>query len=77
MDSAKVKLRVYGMTCNDCGVTVARQLKNQKGVLDVNVSLKDGKAEVEIDPLKIDPDALLRNPVFSSPSHYRAIIVER
>lgn len=49
MKEEKVNLRIYGMTCDDFVNTVSRGLKNQDGVLDVRISLKDGTGEVDID----------------------------
>lgn len=42
MESEKAKLRIYGMTCDDCVATVTRGLREQEGVLDVRVSLREG-----------------------------------
>ena len=75
MEKEKVKLRIYGMTCDDCVSTVTEGLKEQKGVIDVKVSLKDGTGEVNINNEEIKPEELLRNKVFTRPSHYKAIII--
>jgi copper chaperone CopZ len=77
MESERVKLRIYGMTCDDCVATVTKGLKNQDGVLDVRVSLKDGVGDVVIDPEKVNPEMLLKNGVFTKPSHYRATIEDQ
>lgn len=76
MEKKSVKLRIYGMTCDDCVSTVAKGLKQQEGVLDVNVSLKDGTGQVVIDAEKTGPEALLKNRVFTKPSHYKATLLE-
>ena len=76
MEKKSVKLRIYGMTCDDCVSTVAKGLKQQEGVLDVNVSLKDGTGQVVIDAEKAGPEALLKNRVFTKPSHYKATLSE-
>lgn len=76
MEKKSVKLRIYGMTCDDCVSTVAKSLKQQEGVLDVNVSLKDGTSQVVIDAEKTGPEALLKNRVFTKPSHYKATLSE-
>ncbi|MCL4326068.1 MAG: cation transporter [Candidatus Thermoplasmatota archaeon] len=67
----KVELRVYGMTCDDCVAHVSEGLKGTKGVLDVIVSLKDGKAEVLINDA-VNPKELENIEVFKKPSHYKA-----
>ena len=77
MSEERVKLRIYGMTCDDCVNTVSRGLKNQDGVLDVKISLKDGTGGVEVDPVKVKPEELLKNRVFSKPSHYRATLIDQ
>lgn len=77
MSEKRVELRIYGMTCEDCVNTVSRGLKNHNGVLDVKVSLKDGSAEVLVDPAKVKPEELLKNNVFSKPSHYRATLEDQ
>lgn len=77
MEERKVKLRIYGMTCDDRVATVNRGLRNQDGVLDVKVSLKDGNGEVEVDPAKVKPDELLKNKVFEKPSHYGVTIMDQ
>ena len=76
MEERKVKLRIYGMTCNDCVANVSRGLKNQDGVLDVKVSLTDGTGEVEVDPKRVTQEELLKNKVFQRPSHYRATLMD-
>ena len=75
MEKEKVKLRIYGMTCDDCVSTVTAGLKKQKGVIDVKVSLKDGTGEVNINNKEVKPEELLRNEVFTRPSHYKDIII--
>ncbi|MGC8562918.1 MAG: heavy-metal-associated domain-containing protein [Thermoplasmata archaeon] len=77
MEERKVKIRIYGMTCDDCVATVSRGLKNQDGVLDVKVSLKDGTGEVDVDLEKVKPEELLKNKVFEKPSHYRATLMDQ
>ena len=76
MEKKSVKLRIYGMTCDDCVSTVTKSLKQQEGVIDVNVSLKDGKGQVVIDAEKTAREALLKNRVFTKPSHYKATLSE-
>ncbi len=77
MKEERVKLRIYGMTCDDCVNTVSHGLKKQDGVLDVKISLKDGSGEIEIDSDKIEPEKLLKNEVFEKPSHYRATLMDQ
>lgn len=76
MKEKVVKLRIYGMSCDDCVVTVARGLMEQPGVLDAKVSLKEGTGKVKIDPEAVRPEDLLKNKVFSGSSHYKATLME-
>lgn len=76
MAEKRVKLRIYGMTCDDCVRTVSNGLKSQEGVLDVKVYLEEKSGEVVIDPSKVKPEDLLRNKVFTKPYHYRATLEE-
>jgi copper chaperone len=77
MEKKNVKLRIYGMTCDDCVATVTKALKEQSGVLDVKVSLQGGIGEVSLDQEKIKPEDLLKNRVFSKQSHYRATLADQ
>ncbi len=77
MSGENVKLRIYGMTCDDCVKTVSRGLKNQDGVIDVKISLNDGTGEVEVESGKVKPEELLKNRVFGKPSHYRATLMDQ
>ena len=71
-----MKLRIYGMTCEDCVETISRSLLEQQGVMDVNISLQDGLGEVEIDPTQSKPENILKNQIFSRNSHYKATLIE-
>ncbi len=77
MKAGKAKLRIYGMTCDECVATVSRGLMAQNGVLDVGVSLNDGTGDVTIDLEKVNPEDLLKNRVFSKPSHYKATLMDQ
>lgn len=77
MPEKRVKLRIYGMTCDDCVRTVSSGLKKQDGVLDIRISLKDGIGEVVVDPEKVKAEELLKNKVFTKPSHYKATLIDQ
>ncbi|MGC8609481.1 MAG: heavy-metal-associated domain-containing protein [Thermoplasmata archaeon] len=76
MENRKVNLRIYGMTCDDCVRTISESLKEQPGVIDVKISLKDGTGEVKIDPALTKEEEILRNRIFSKDSHYKTILVQ-
>ena len=76
MEEKKVKLRIYGMTCDDCVRTISSSLKKQPGVFDVKISLQERSGEVKIEPAGLSPEGILKNQVFSKGSHYKATLVE-
>ncbi len=51
-------MKIYGMTCDDCAVTVKNGLESVDGVLSAEVSLPEKRAEVVIDESKISPEKL-------------------
>lgn len=77
MASKRVRLRIYGMTCDDCVVNVTNGLKENDGVGDVQIFLKDGTGYVEVDPEKVKPEELLKSRVFSKASHYKATLMDQ
>ncbi|MFL6335030.1 MAG: heavy-metal-associated domain-containing protein [Pyrinomonadaceae bacterium] len=48
-----VTLRVGGMTCEGCAVTIEKALKDTNGVLDARVSYEKGEAWVKYDDRKV------------------------
>jgi copper chaperone len=46
---ASAKLKVTGMTCGHCRMTVEKALKGVNGVYSAVVDLQDGEAEVDFD----------------------------
>ncbi len=71
MEEKRVKLRIYGMTCDDCRVTVEKGLKSLDGVKSAKVDFPAGYATVIIDPLMVSPEDLETIPVFTE-TRYRA-----
>ena len=55
-----VTLHVNGMTCGGCESKVKKVLSAQNGVSDVNVSHKDGKAELHLEDGKASVDDLIK-----------------
>ncbi|MDG7034591.1 MAG: heavy-metal-associated domain-containing protein [Nitrososphaerota archaeon] len=76
MAEKTVNMKVFGMTCDDCALTVTRGLKGKDGVLDVRVSLADKSAVVRIDEGRVKPSELEVLPIFSGKSQYRAQLRE-
>lgn len=46
---AEIVLKIKGMSCQHCVVSITKALKDLKGVKDVKVSLEKGNAEVNYD----------------------------
>ena len=65
-------LRVSGMTCEGCAQTVARHLKEDPGVIAVEVDWRAGRVLVAYDPALTGPERVLANPVFGL--SYRASV---
>ncbi len=56
----QVVLKVDGMTCNGCVLTVNKSLKKLPGVLNASITLKPPRATVEYDPTKVTPEQMIR-----------------
>jgi len=54
-----VTLNIRGMTCGGCEGKVQKALSACKGVIDVNVNYKDGKAELHLEEGKSSTDDLI------------------
>lgn len=74
MKKEEVRIKVFGMTCDDCALTIEKSLKVQDGVIDANISFKSKEGKVLIDTDLIKPDDVLRNQVFLPKSRYKAIL---
>ncbi len=55
----QVVLKVDGMTCNGCVLTVNKSLKKLPGVLNASITLKPPRATVEYDPTKVTPEQMI------------------
>lgn len=56
---ASVTLRVSGMHCSHCRVTVEQALQKVPGVYGAAVDLEHGSAEVDYDAQQAQPQALV------------------
>ncbi len=56
----QVVLKVNGMTCKGCVLTVNKSLKKLPGVLNASITLKPPRATVEYDPTKVTPEQMIR-----------------
>jgi copper chaperone len=75
MVEKELKIRIYGMTCDDCVAHVKNGLMKDPGVLNVDISLQKGTGEVKIDDSKTDPSRIISNNVFGKGSKYKASII--
>ncbi len=59
-DTAKVTLKVEGMTCAGCAVAVKMAAKKVDGVKATDVDVAKGTADVTYDPSKTSPAAIAK-----------------
>lgn len=57
---ATTTLKVEGMTCASCSVTVKTALKKLDGVRDAQVSAKEKRARVTYDPARVTPERMVQ-----------------
>ena len=58
-DTQRVTIKITGMFCESCAVTVRAMLKRTDGVHSATVDAKRGEAIVAYDPTKTTPQALV------------------
>lgn len=68
----QMKLKIFGMSCNDCAINIERSLNSMKGV-NANVNYEKREAVVYFDENKMGENEILMNPVFSEKTGYRAM----
>ena len=56
---AETELRVRGMSCTGCVVAVRSTLQRLPGVSSAEVDLDSGRAVVQFDPARLDPQAMI------------------
>ena len=54
----RVTLKISGMSCHHCEMRVTNALKGLSGVIDANVNLKEGSAEVTFDESSVGMEAI-------------------
>jgi copper ion binding protein len=60
MAKTRLELRIAGMTCQGCVRTIEKKLSTVVGVDYAHVNLGAGKAVVEYDDARTQPDELIR-----------------
>ena len=68
-----VRLRISGMTCDDCARKIEEGLKKESGVLKAAVSYESRSGELLIDSSALDPERVPELPIFKG--HYGATLV--
>ena len=56
----KITLPVLGITCANCATTIERQAKKVAGVKQANVNLSTDQVQVNYDPTKTTPQAIIQ-----------------
>ncbi|MEM0161414.1 MAG: cation transporter [Thermoplasmata archaeon] len=74
MVKKKVNLKIYGMTCEDCAITITKHLNEKDGVKVLNLSFLNEHGTIIVDTDKISAEEVLKLPIFSGKSHYRAML---
>ncbi len=70
----KMTIPVHGMSCGGCVSSVSRVLDALDGVESAVVTLQPAQAEVALDPVRVDADALvvaIRGAGFEVPADWR------
>lgn len=75
MVEKELKIRIYGMTCDDCVAHVKSGLLKDSGVLNADISLIKGTGNIKIDDSKTDPSKIISNEIFGKGSKYKASII--
>lgn len=71
----EVTLKIDGMNCKMCSLTIKTALKKLDGVSDADVSFKDKEAKVKYDGDKVRVDQMLN--VVESAGKYKAVIMDK
>lgn len=58
--TATVALKITGMTCGGCAVSVRMAAKKVEGVVAVNVSYEKGLADITYDPARTTPEKIAK-----------------
>lgn len=61
----KIKLKIKGMSCESCAVTIESYLKREKGVQEVQINYGESAGYVAFDPGKTSAEKILKNRIFT------------
>lgn len=71
----EVTLKIDGITCRMCSLTIKTALKKLDGVSEADVSFKDKGAKVKYDGDKVTVDQMLN--AVESAGKYKAVIIDK
>ena len=71
----EVKLKVDGMTCSMCPLTIKTALKKLDGVTDADVSYRDREAKVRYEEGKVTVDEIVK--AIENAGNYKASVITR
>lgn len=74
-DTQEVRLKIEGMTCKMCLLTIKTALKKVDGVVDADMSYKDKEAKVRYEGDKVTVDQMLKT--IENAGNYRATPIEK
>ena len=74
-NTQEVTLKVDGMTCKMCPLTIKTALKKLDGVVDANVSYKDKEAKVQYEEGKVTVDDIVK--AIENTGNYRATPLDK
>ncbi len=70
MATARMTLRIQGMTCDGCSRSIEQALSREQGVMEARVSWQEGLAELTYDAALTDEERVLASRIFKR--RYRA-----
>lgn len=65
MTAEKIGIKITGMDCPGCAEAVAGYLKQDRGIIEVNLDWHQGTGEVTFDPGVTDRGQVLKSRAFS------------
>lgn len=71
----EVTLKIDGITCKMCSLTIKTALKKLDGVSDADVSFKDKEAKVKYDGDRVTVDQMLN--AVESAGKYKVVIIDK
>ncbi|MFQ5950994.1 MAG: heavy-metal-associated domain-containing protein [Candidatus Geothermarchaeales archaeon] len=73
----KVTLKIDGMHCNGCAATVAYSLKNQRGIVDAEITYSKKRGIVTYNPTHTNKEEIVESPIFTEPHQFKAEMAEQ